>query len=247
MLNYMKAELYRNFNRSYYWGFIVAISLFTILFNGMIVAEPGMNLVSLMYLGVQLLNAPVFLVFIIVDMVTNEENKNLTLRNVVSFGTSRNKIILSKIIVTIILSIIAALIILTAFLGSGALIFGLGDGFSMDIVKDFSLRLLGALPLWIGSIAVGTFLGIVLKNNTLSSFVYFGLFTILKNIIQILSFFISDKFMYIYNLLITVNLENFKAEAITNDILVRATLLGIGYTLLFTILTMVYFNKTEVK
>lgn len=247
MLNYIKAELYRNFNRLYYWGFVAGISLLAIFVNTVMVADPNMDVGSLMNLGIQLLNIPIFLVFMIVDMVTNEENKNLTIRNVVSFGISRNKIILSKIIVAIILSAIAAITILVAFLGSGALKLGFGDEFTMDIVKDFTLRLLGALPLWIGSISIGTFFGIVFKNNTLSSFVYFGAFTILRNIIQVLIVTVSDKFMYAYKLLITINLQQLKAEVITNDILLYVTLVGIGYTVLFTVLSMIYFNKTEVK
>lgn len=248
MLNYIKAELYRNFNRVYYWSFVIIISALALLFNTVMVATPStMDVNQLMFIGIQLINLPIFLVLMMVDIVTSEENKNSTLRNVVSFGMSRNKIILSKIITTIILSTIAAVIILTVFLGSGAILFGFGKDFSLYMVKDFSLRLLVALPLWIGAISVGTFLGILFKNNTLSSFIYFGMFSITGNIIRLLSLIVSQKLMYIHKFLITINLSKIKVDTVTSYDLSFAALVGVGFTIVFTILSMVYFNKKEVK
>ena len=59
-----------------------------------------------------MLTLPVFLIPAIVEMVTAEENKNLTSKNILCFGLSRNKFVLSKIIVSIILSTIAAVVLL---------------------------------------------------------------------------------------------------------------------------------------
>lgn len=250
MLNYIKSEMYRNFNRAYYWTFITITAAVTLLFNILIKSTgnmPNMNLSELMFVGIQVINLPIFLVLMMVDIVTSEENKNLTLRNVVSFGIPRNKIIISKIITTVILSSIAALIILTVFLGSGAILLGLGKDFSIDIVRDFSFRLLAALPLWIGAISVGTFLGIVFKSSTVSSFIYFGLFSMTGNIVNLLKIVVSDKFKYIHKILITTNLSNLRSEVISNEIFISAVLVGLGFTVLFTILSMVYFNKIEVK
>ena len=250
MLNYIKAELYRNFNRLYYWSFVIIISGLGLSLNILMKAtsvNANMDLSELMYIGIKSINLPLFLVLMMIDIVTSEENKNLTLKNAVSFGIPRNRIVLSKIIATVVLSIIAAFIILTVFLGSGAMLFGLGKDFSIDIVKDFSLRLLVALPLWIGGISVGTFLGIVFKNNTMSSFVYFGVFSMTGNIISLLSLIVYPKLMNINKFLITTNLSNIKADTVASNTLGFAALVGIGFTVVFTILSMLYFNKKEIK
>ncbi|ABW17690.1 ABC transporter permease subunit [Alkaliphilus oremlandii] len=250
MLNYIKAELYRNFNRVYYWAFITITSAVALLCNILIKSTgnvTSMSLSEIMYIGIQAINLPIFLVLMMVEIVTSEENKNLTIRNAVSFGIPRNKMIASKVVTTTILSSIAALIILTVFLGSGAILLGFGADFSLEIVKDFSLRLLVAVPLWIGAISVGTFLGIVFKSSTVSSFIYFGVFTMARKIINVLEVIVSDKFKYLHKILITTNLFNLRNDVLSNEIIISAILVGVGFTALFTILSMVYFNKIEVK
>src|SRR5690554_1283237 len=133
MINYIKAELYRSFNRVYYWNSIIFTSILGMLASISIKTNSldNMGLVALMYLGIRVISMPVFLVVFFIDMITSEENKNLTLKNVVTSGLHRNKIILSKIAATIILSVIAAIIILTVYLGTGWIFLGLGDNFSI--------------------------------------------------------------------------------------------------------------------
>ncbi|SHD75679.1 ABC transporter permease [Schnuerera ultunensis] len=250
MINYIKAELYRNLNRPYYWNFVILISIAGLLLNiitKITAVSDQMSLVEVMTIGIQVINVPIFLVIMMIDMVTSEENKNLTLKNVVSFGIPRNKIIISKIIATAILSIVAALIILTIFLGSGTILFGLGEDFSMDILRDFSLRILAAIPLWISGISVGTFISLVFKNNTIFSFLYAILFTMTGLVTQILSRLLSEKFMYIHKILITTNLMSLRYDVVGKDAMIFAAIVGMGYTILFTILSILYFSRKEVK
>lgn len=249
MINYIKAELYRSFNRVYYWNSIIFTSILGMLASISIKTNSldNMGLVALMYLGIRVISMPVFLVVFFIDMITSEENKNLTLKNVVTSGLHRNKIILSKIAATIILSVIAAIIILTVYLGTGWIFLGLGDNFSIEIAKDFFLRILAAVPLWTGAIAVGTLIALVFKNNTVFSFVYAGIFLILGNIIKALSYVISDKFMYIYKILITTNLTNLAGDVVTNSTLIFAAIVGLSFTVIFTIFSVLYFNKMELK
>lgn len=246
MRNYIKAELYRSFNRLYFWNFTFIISILALSYSVILKITsvfPNMGLSELFITGTQLFNMPVFLVIMIIDMITSEELKNQTLKNVVSSGIPRNKLVLSKIIVTVILSFISATIILTAFFGTGAMLFGVGTAFASGIAKDFVFRLLAALPLWIGTISVGTLLSFIYINNTTFAFVYAGIFAIAANVVRLLSILVSDKFGYIYNNLITVNLKNLATS--TNLLLPAA--IGFMYTMVFTILSILYFEKMEVK
>lgn len=255
MLNYIRAELYRNFNRLYFWNFAGITSILALVFNILMKSVDSGNLSMLLQMGIGMLNVPIFLVGIVIDMVIGEELKNLTLKNVVSFGISRKKIVLSKIIVTVILSFIAAVIILTFYLGSGAILFGV-EGVSLALFKDFLLRLLAAIPLWIGAISVGTLMGFIFKNNTIFAFAYAFMFVSISSMLKVLSFFISDKIMYIHNVLITTKIKTLSAltmtpanniQAITTDSLISAVVIGVIYTVVFSILSILHFSKKEVK
>lgn len=250
MINYIKAELYRSFNRIYYWNFVVIMCLLAIL--AIVLAKitdifADYGLFGLIKIGIQLISVPVFLVVCFIDIITSEENKNLTLKNIVSSGLCRNKIILGKIITSIILSTIAAMIILSIYLGLGGIVLGLGENFSMEILKEFSIRILAAVPLWIGTIAVGTFLVLVFKDNTVFAITYATVFLATGSFIKTLSRIVSEKLIYIHKILITTNLTNLSSDVITNNTLIFAVLVGISYTVLFTIFSILYFNKMELK
>ncbi|KGI36505.1 ABC transporter permease [Clostridium tetani] len=251
MRNYIKADLYRNFNRVYFWGYTFGIAALPLLLNIILkitnVSEDTMSLAILLQLSVHMLIIPVYLIAPIVEMVTAEEQKNLTLKNVLSFGTSRNKLVLSKIIVSIILSLIAAIIILTIFFGSYIILFGIGKGFSLGLVGNFIKRLLVSTILWISAIAVCTFLAFAIKNNNMFAFSYVLIFSMLGSVIKVLSSFVSSKFQYIHNILISTQIGKLGAPEITSSTLTHAAFIGIMYLVVFTILTMIYVKNKEIK
>jgi ABC-2 type transport system permease protein len=248
MLNYIKAELYRNFNRLYFWVFTGVLTALALFINIVSVANdaPGIGLSMLLNSTLYVLSVPVFLVAMIVDMVTSEENKNQTLRNVITFGIPRHKLMLSKIIVSVILASISALIILGLFYGSGAAFYGIDEGVK-TVLPMVSIRLLTAVPLWIGAISIGTFLGMSINNSNLFGFAHAGIFFLTSKIIIILSYAVSDKFMLLNNYLITTRLNNLRAPDITAGELWISALIGLAYTVVFTVLSIIYFNKKEVK
>lgn len=248
MINYIKAELYRNFNRLYFWVFTGVLAALSLFINILTIAtdSPGISLSMLLDSSLYVLVVPVFLVAGIVDMVIAEENKNQTMRNVITFGVSRYKLVLSKIIVSIILAFISAFIILAIFFGSAAVLFGIDEGV-ITVFPMVSIRLLTAVPLWIGAISIGTFLAIAISNNTLFGFAHAGIFFLTSKIIKLLSFAVSAKFMYINNYLITTRLNSLRAADISTGELWSSAFIGLAYTIVFAILSIIYFNKKEVK
>ena len=111
----------------------------------------------------------------------------------------------------------------------------------------FSIRLLIAVPLWIGAISIGTFLGIVINNNTLLGFAYAGIFLLTSKVILVLSYVVSDKFMILNKYLITTRLTDLKNLDLTASDIWTSVIIGIAYTVVFTAMSMLYFNKKEVK
>lgn len=248
MRNYIGAELYRNFNRVYLWLYtgvfaVLALAAVIILRANNV---PEINLTSLTEMSNSMLIMPVFLVVAMIDMVTAEEQKNQTMRNTVTFGISRNKIILSKLIVTVILSLISAFIILALFLGSTTVLFGLGAGFPGVFLTHF-LRIIVAVPLWIAAISVGNFLAIFISNSNIFAAVYGVVFLMSTRVLQVLGVVVSDKFEYARKYLITTQLNKLRGTNLTRDDMLFMVIIAIGYILIFTILSMCYFNKKEIK
>lgn len=248
MFNYIKAELYKSFNRMYFWmftGVMVALGLIVTIVSKSNNLS-GVSLSMLLDTTLFVLSMPVFILACIVDMITAEENKHQTMRNVITFGVPRHKIILSKLIVSVILAFIAAFITLTAFYGSAAVLFGIDEGVAVVLPK-VATRLLAAVPLWMGAISIGTFLGMAINSNTLFSLAYAGTFFLTSKIIFVLSYFVSEKFTELNKYLITTRLAGLKAPNLTSSELWTSALIGLAYTVAFAVISMLYFNKKEVK
>jgi ABC-2 type transport system permease protein len=248
MLNYMKAEIYRNFNRLYFWlytGIFVAIALIVNI-ELKIKNVLGISLNALAEMSVVMLIVPLYLVIAFVDMVTAEEHKNLTLRNIVTFGLERIKLILSKQVVAIVLALISALIIGVVFYGSGALLLGIDYASKTEMINNFT-KIAASIPLWIGAISVATFMSFLINNNTLFAFTYAGVLLLDSRIIKLLAILFWDKIANINKILITTHIKKLASASATGEDMINAVLVGVAYTIVFTLLSMIYFKRKEVK
>lgn len=247
MLNYMRGELYRSFNRKYFWVFTAIVAGLGLAMNIILkVNHVNTGLTDIFDSSVQMLGVPVFLVVVFIDMVTAEEQKNLTMRNVITFGIPRSKFVLAKVLVTTIIAFVSACIIIFVTYGSGALLFGLGKNFPGTISSDL-FRIVAALPLWTGAIAIGTFLALLLSNTTAFAFAYAGTFVVISNIIKVLRIFVSANFSHLNDLLITTQIGRLGNLGTSEQEIICAALLGICYTIVFTLISIVYFNRKEIK
>lgn len=248
MINYMKAELYRTFNRLGFWLYAGCVSGLGLFINIMfkIYNAPVYGIEIYFEAIVNLLIAGVFLVTAFIDMITGEENKNLTIRNVVSFGMNRSKIVLSKIITTTILSLILILIAITVFVGSGFILFGIGTGLKISL-SNYFIRFGVATVLWISAISIGTLLLAVIGNSTLAAFFYAGIFLIISPAVQIVMMITKKNLDFIYNNLITTRLKMLSSAAISSHDLRVSLLLGAIYTVIFVALSIIFFNRQEIK
>ncbi|MPQ33986.1 hypothetical protein E4V42_21555 [Clostridium estertheticum] len=251
MINYIKAELYRSFNRVYFWGYTAFIAILAVLSNVIVLNirnyYPTGSINSFFYsFIISCIMIPVFFVFGFIDIITLDENKNETLRNVVVFGVKRSKIILSKLVATVIIAFIAEIIILVSFLGSAFILFGVNNELLTTIIS-FCQKSLVATPLWIAAISIGNCLAVIIKNNNVLSLVYIGIFLITDKIINLLSVFVSENFKYIGNILITKKINEISAGPLTSETIISSVLLGVIYTLVFTTITILYFEKKEIK
>lgn len=246
MLNYIRADIYRNLNRKYFWiytGIIAAMAVLGIVLLKTSNAIPDMDFNSVLSVAIQTFTLPIYLVGVFVEMSTSDEQKNQTFKNVVSFGVTRNTIAISKVITTVILSTLSAFIILTAFLISGLILLG----GSSDLLLEFIIRFLLSSVLWIAAISIGTFIALIFNSSNISAMVYFGIFLMTRNIIGMLSLLVWDKFSYLNNFLISTKLNILAMKPLIIENIGPAILVGAMYTIVFTGLSMLYLRNKEIK
>ncbi len=245
MINYIRAELYRNFNRAYFWAFTAAMAAMLLTLNIILNINNVLDLTILFKVASNMLIVPIYLVIVFIDMTMCEEYKNNTLKNVINFGFSRNKLILSKFIVGVMLSFISAFIILIIFYGSAIIMGSSGGNFKLSLLDSLT-RIAASLPLWIAAISVGMFLNTIINNTNVFTFVYMFVFMGISPIIKLFSVIISGKFRGVYNVLITTQLKAFGDTAKNVDFTL-AVITGCIYTVIFVALSMFCFKKKEIK
>lgn len=259
MLNYIKAELYRTFNRKYFYffiGILAALVISLLIFLKLIDPKNSIPLMGAMAISVTnyMLMIPVGLLVMIIDMIYAEEYKNGTLKNIASFGMSRNKIIFGKFITIIILAFIADIVVISLFWLSSALIFGIGHFNGFNGIKPnmyfniIATRYFIAVILWIAVIAVGLLLGTLINNSNMFLYVYFGVFVVLPMTIDILSRIVDKNIAKINNFLITgcINIVGAYNGANKENIFWPLAV-GIVYIVVCLGLGAVWFSKKDVK
>jgi ABC-2 type transport system permease protein len=245
MINYIKAELYRIFNRAYFWAVTAIVAIMLLSFNIILNINNMLDLTNLFQMVNHMLIIPVYLIVMFIDMTVCEEYKNNTLKNVINFGFSRNKLILSKFIVGVILSFISAFIILFIFYGSALIMGSAGSNLKLSLLDNLT-RIAFSLPLWIAAISVGIFLNTIINNTNAFSFVYIFVFMGIAPIIKLFSVLVSPKFQCVYNILITTQLKAF-GSTVKNGNFILAVITGCIYTVIFVVLSMMIFKKKEIK
>ena len=246
MLNYIRADLYRNFNRKYFWiytGILSVLGFMVIVLFKTTGALPHKDLNTALGIIALSFIMPIYFIPPFIEMIISDEQKNQTFKNVIAFGVKRNTVVISKLISTIILAASSAFIILSIFLVSGLVILG-GPS---DLLLEFMIKFLCSSILWIGALSLGNFMALVFNSSNVFALVYAGVFLITKNLIGLLSIFISDKFSYINEILITPKLTNIIKQPLSTSNVSEAILLGVGYTIVFTILSMIFLRNKEIK
>lgn len=250
MRRYIAAELSRNFKRSYFWGLTFIISILGLVMNTMMSANGLENsfLVNLQILP-QMFTTGIFLIVMFVDMVTMEEFKNGTIKNVVGSGLSRDKIVLGKVITTGILGGISALIIILVFVLSGYLLLEINN---MDLLltglRELSNQVAVVIPLWIGASVVLTFFVFLIERSFVASFAYYAFVGLLPNVLKLLSTILNKprllKIKEIFSITDAINNMIFESGNMAN--IRHGILLALGYIVVFTVLSILVFRKKDI-
>lgn len=269
----IRAELYKAVRRPYFAltmlftalsGFGVAF-LLSYLKSYNSGAPEHVNFVLAAYSSLFGMSAGLMLVAIGGDMVFSEQYKNNTLKNEVSFGLRRCSIYLSRWIVTLLVMLLVFLVLAGTYLLGCLALLGLpGDetalaqfGMSAAEALRTSLAYLGyytltSLPLWMGGMSCVLCFYFLIPNSTFAALAYvLGVVGTLPSLLQALGDYVSRVFTTIYRLTLVYPFDilNRITPGTSFDMAFtgRAWLIGLGWTLLTTVIGISVFSRKEIK
>jgi len=258
MLNYIRAEFYKVLRRKYtYVTLAVMLALEGLLLAGFAFhnshsyATPfGGAMTMIVDLG-----AIGFATCLLTgDMVFAGQYKNSTLKNEVSFGLSRTRIYLGKLIAQTLLSIAYMVVMIAFFVGACAIILPHSvEGFpsDADALTIVGYFLAAGLPLWIGAQAAACMCQFLIQGDTAASFAYAGLVFVLDTVVEVVGLLaggpVGQTLLKVKEYFPRPMLE--AAKSVVGDwaYLGRACLVGLFWVVVCTAAGLYGFRKKEIK
>ena len=251
MRNYLSAECFKVFHRSYFYLTLLACLLGEglLLLGYWLTWSWGSDLVSFSRTAsmvVPLLGVGMYATIISGDIVFSDQYKNNTLKNEVSYGVRRPVIYTGKLLTSLLTALVAAIIMLAFYLLGCWLLFphGIEDVPTLALV---AYCLAGALPLWIGSQAVAMVCYFLVRNSTAAAFMGIGILAVVPSVLQVLGLLINPVFEDVRQLFPAVMLETLSTQAFRWDYVGLCWVSGLVWTLLATALGLILFQKKEIR
>lgn len=257
MLNYLRAEFYKVLRRKYGWiTLAVVLGLEALLVFGFasMNAHGGYeDFYTGAVIVVMTLPLGFYATLITGDVVFAGQYKHSTLKNEVSFGLSRSRIYLGKLIVQTLLSVLYCVVMVAFYVGLCWLTLyrdPVQDELAMQIV-GYCLAV--AFPLWIGVQALTCACMFLIKSELGGAFLSVGIFMLLPNIIQIAALLaglgrpVGDVLMVVYNHMPTVMADTAKELVGDWAYCGKAWIVGAVWFAVFTVIGLCGFRKKEIK
>lgn len=259
MLNYIRAEIYKLLHRPYTYITLAVMLALEALYASMFafhnahsLATPfGGAVVTLVEMG-----AIGFCVCLLTgDIVFAGQYKNSTLKNEVSFGLSRTRIYLGKLIAQTLLSIVYLAVMMGFFIGLCAVVLPMepSAGFysAADAMAIVGYFLAAGLPLWIGAQAAACMCLFLIHGEMAASFLHVGLIFVAPSIVEVAGLLLEGG---IGELLLKVhayfpNNMLYNAKAVVGDMgyLGKVWLVGAFWVVVCTAVGLYGFHKKEIK
>ena len=251
MRNYLSAECFKVFRRSYFYLTLLVCLLGEGLLllgywltwswgNGTVTFSNTATMVA------PLLTVGMYATILTGDMVFSDQYKNNTLKNEVSYGVRRAVIYTGKLLVALLTALVAAIIMLAFYLLGCWLLFphGIEDVPTLSLI---AYCLSGALPLWIGSQAVVMVCYFLVRNSTAAAFLSVGVLAVVPSVLQVLGLLINPVFEMVRQLFPAVMLETLPNQAFNWNYVGLCWTSGLVWTLIATALGLSLFQKKEIR
>ena len=259
MLNYIQAEVYKAFHRKYAY---IALGVLLLL-EGLLAAGNAFHNSHGMttYFGECIVIITEFGVIgfcvclLTGDIVFAGQYKNSTLKNEVSFGLSRTRIYLGKLIAQTLLSLVYLAVMMAFFIGLCAVCLPMegpagfySSGDALIIVGYF---LAAGIPLWIGGQAAMCMCLFLVNGEMTSSFLYVGIVFVLDTVLSVTGLLVQGG---LGNLLVKISgylprpmLDTAKTVVGDPVYLGQAWLVGAFWVAACTAIGLYGFHRKEIK
>lgn len=259
MLNYIRAEAYKLLHRPYTYialGVLLALealyaSMFAFHNSHSLVTPFGAAVVTLVEMG----TIGFCICLLTGDIVFAGQYKNSTLKNEVSFGLSRTRIYLGKLLAQTLLSVLYLVVMMGFFIAASAVT--LPHSMSIYFNDAFSLVIIGyylacGIPLWIGAQAALCMCLFLINSDMVASFSYIFLVFMLDSTIQLAGMlmgstpaarFLLDAYYYFPNPILGAA----KGSVGSLAFLGRSWLVGAFWLVVCTAIGLYGFHRKEIK
>ena len=217
MRNYLAAECYKTFRRKYFYIILaVCLGLEAVLLWGYWTTwkwgNSNVDFYSTAIMVPFMLSIGLYATIVTGDIVFSEQYKNNTLKNEVSYGLSRGRIYLGKLLVSTGIAVLAAVVMMGFYLGLCWVLFPHTelDGMAWQLI---GYCLAGAFPLWLAAQAMVNTCYFLVRGTNIAAFTAAGLLAVLPAILQAFGILFHPAFEVLRQFMPGVMLENLKNMA----------------------------------
>ena len=250
MLNYLKAECFKVSRRKYPYLFLLfillgeALILFTFWMVNTSTAHNNFDNTVL----VLMVTMPIglYLAVVVCDMVFSDQYKHNTLKNEVSFGISRTKLYMGKLIASVVVALVMLAAIMGFYLLGSLLCMPPGDNTALTMA-GLGVSLLASLPLWLGAVGLTIALFFNIRSNVGAAFAAVGVIGFLPGALKMASLLKGyEIFLTIRSVCLLAPFDNLNTMVEANG-LIGAWLIGMGWLIGSTVIGLLFFQRKEIS
>lgn len=259
MLNYIRAEFYKVLRRRYVWvtlAIVLALeALFALGWVSIHINETKVDFSSGIETLVFLLDVGFYATLLTGDMVFAGQYRHGTLKNEVSFGLSRARVYLGKLLTQTALSVLFCAVMVGFYLVLCAMTQSHDPLSDAEAFRRAGCCFAAAFPLWVGVQAMTCAMMFLIKSETGAVFAALGIVAVLPNVVWLASVLISgsvghplgDALMTVYHHMPTVLADNAKEVVGDWTYCGKAWIVGAVWFAAFTAIGLCGFQKKEIK
>ena len=183
------------------------------------------------------------------DIGFSGEWRNNTMKNIVSFGTSRNTIFFGKCIVNTLLLLIGIVVVSAAYLLTNYICFRHDGSLTASAYQNYFLRFVIMLPMIIAGQTMASSLCMFFSTDLLWCGIYAVVVALLPNGIMLFYAIFPEveALRIIYTNLPTVCLTAVAWQTLTTSLIVHAMEIAAVLLILPTVISLLVFQRKEIK
>ncbi|MCH4239165.1 MAG: ABC transporter permease [Oscillospiraceae bacterium] len=175
MLKLIHADLYKVFHRTYFYILTLIVAALSLVIVFALHGSAQSSKVSVAFqFAFQYVSLAVMILPCLTDIVLNEDFREHTMKNTLSYGTGRLALYASKMVASIILGVLMMAVVLAVYVGGSMVVLSHDAGLTSTFVNEFMMRMGTAGVVFIASLAMASFFSTLFHHNSLWIVFFYG-------------------------------------------------------------------------